>query len=102
MNWRNSDSGHQPGYKEGEDHYYTYPNTELFPDFAPPGTAWFDFIESKGLRTYFNDHPFPANNGSAFQTTPAEVNFRWDGLSLWMSRGLTFWWSVCSFYLYSR
>ena len=74
------------------DHYYTYPNTDLFPDFNDPGTGWFDYLESEGLRTYFNDHPFPANNGSALQTTPAEVQFRWDGLSLWMSRGLTYWW----------
>jgi alpha-glucosidase (family GH31 glycosyl hydrolase) len=42
--------------------------------------------------TYFNDHPFPANNGSAFQTTPDEVSFRWEGLASWMERGLTYWW----------
>ncbi len=38
------------GYEDGMDHYYTYPNTELFPDFADPGTGWFDFIQSEGLR----------------------------------------------------
>ena len=45
-----------------------------------------------GLRTYFNDHPFPTNNGTALQTTPDEVAFRWEGLSRWLSRGLTYWW----------
>jgi hypothetical protein len=50
MNWRNSPTNHQDGYEDGMDHYYTYPNTELFPDFADPGTGWFDFIQSEGLR----------------------------------------------------
>eukprot|EP00463_Aulacantha_scolymantha_P002959 TRINITY_DN370_c0_g1_i1.p1 TRINITY_DN370_c0_g1~~TRINITY_DN370_c0_g1_i1.p1 ORF type:complete len:484 (-),score=92.11 TRINITY_DN370_c0_g1_i1:134-1471(-) len=26
------------------------------------------------------------------QTTPKEVKFRWDGLSMWMAKGLTYWW----------
>lgn len=92
MNWRNADNGHMPDYKPYMDHYYTYPNTDLFPDFLGNGTGWFDFLQQQGLRTYFNDHPFPANNGSALQTTPAEVAFRWAGLSMWMARGLTYWW----------
>ncbi len=32
------------------DHYYTYPNTQLFPDFAGNGTGWFDFLQGHGLR----------------------------------------------------
>lgn len=94
MNWRNSPTNNQGDYQDGEDHFYTYPNTALFPDFAGQGTGWFDYLQNEGLRTYFNDHPYPANNGSAFQTTPAEVAFRWAGLSAWMARGLTYWWCV--------
>jgi hypothetical protein len=47
-----------------EDHLYDKPNTDLFPDFADPGTGWFDWLKGKGLRTYFNDHPFPTDNGT--------------------------------------
>ncbi len=35
-----------------------------------------------------SDHPFPV----ADQTTPNEVAFRWNGLSEWMAKGLTYWW----------
>jgi hypothetical protein len=38
------------------------------------------------------DHPFPADNGTALQTTPDEVTFRHDGLTKWLARGLTYWW----------
>jgi hypothetical protein len=31
MNWRNSPHGHQADFKPGEEHFYDYPNTELFP-----------------------------------------------------------------------
>ena len=34
------------------------------------------------------DHPFPIAN----QTTPQEVAFRYQGLSQWLERGLTFFW----------
>ena len=92
MNWRNSPYGHDSDYQKGDEHYYNHPNTGLFPDFANNGTGWFDFIQSKGLRTYFNDHPFPADLGKAYQTSKDEVNFRHDGLTHWMDKGLTFWW----------
>jgi len=36
----------------------------------------------------FNDHPFPVAN----QTTPAEVNFRYNGLQEWIGRGLNYFW----------
>ena len=41
-----------------QDGSYHHPNIGLFPDFAGNNTAWFDWVHSKGLRTYFNDHPF--------------------------------------------
>jgi hypothetical protein len=101
MNWRNTpwacgtckpcDPSKCP-YVDNSNHYYNYPNTDLFPDFANNGTGWFDFLKSQNLRTYFNDHPFPADLGKALQTSADEVNFRWDGLSHWMEKGLTFWW----------
>ena len=82
MNWR-SIANHT-------DRYYDHPNTTLFPNF----TEWFTFLKSKRLRTYFNDHPFPvaSRNAGGLQTSPEETAFRWQGLSEWMSRGLTFWW----------
>ena len=76
MNWRNT--------SHNQDHFYRYPDTALFKNF----TEWFEFLESKKLRTYFNDHPFPVAN----QTSPKEVAFRWNGLTEWMERGLTYWW----------
>jgi hypothetical protein len=51
MNWRDSPTLSQPGYQENWNHVYNHPNTELFPDFADPGTGWFDWLKSKGLRT---------------------------------------------------
>jgi hypothetical protein len=116
MNWRNTTCGARPvdhwmncGWQSNsssthsnakhnlsstcEDHYYNHPNTLLFPNF----TAWFGFLERKGLHTYFNDHPFPED----FQTTQKEISFRWQGLTEWISkgrytstsgRGLAFWW----------
>ena len=93
MNWRNSPRRHtKEGYSKDDNHYYNKPNTDLFPDFGNNGTGWFDYLKEKGLRTYFNDHPFPADLGKAYQTTKDEVSFRWDGLTHWLSKGLTFWW----------
>eukprot|EP00041_Stephanoeca_diplocostata_P020308 m.452147 g.452147 ORF g.452147 m.452147 type:complete len:772 (+) comp21535_c0_seq1:91-2406(+) len=66
------------------EHYYDRPNTDHFPNF----TEWFEFLEEHHLRTYFIDHPYP----HAPQLTQSEVDFRWDGLSHWLKRGITFWW----------
>ena len=79
------------------DHFYDHPNTDLMPGLSSnssedvPGLAaneWFEYIKSMKLRTYFNDHPFPVAN----QTTPKEIAFRYNGLSEWIGRGLTYWW----------
>eukprot|EP00038_Savillea_parva_P031202 m.83735 g.83735 ORF g.83735 m.83735 type:complete len:895 (+) comp9559_c0_seq1:81-2765(+) len=83
MNWRNT-SNHQ-------DWYYNHPAIpNLFDNF----TDWFAYLKGKNLRTYFNDHPYPvaSRNAGGLQTSPEEVAFRWNGLSEWMSRGLTYWW----------
>ena len=82
MNWRSMGPPGDAG------HFYNYSNTELFPDFADGSTKWFDYIHSKHLKTYFNDHPWPQGP----QTSPAEVRFRWNGLTSWLKRGLDFWW----------
>ena len=43
----------------------------------------------QGVRSFFNDHPFAV----APQTTPKEVQFRWDGLTSVMSTmGIDWWW----------
>ena len=77
MNWRNTSNK--------QDHFYTHPATKLFPDGFE---SWFQWLHARGLKTYFNDHPYPV----ADQCAPAEVAFRWQGLSSWMERGLDFWW----------
>ena len=100
MNWRNSPFGCDTckpcssscSYIQNSNHYYNNPNIDLFESFTNNGTGWFDFLENHSLRTYFNDHPFPADLGKALQTSTNEINFRWDGLSHWMQKGLTFWW----------
>jgi hypothetical protein len=92
MNWRESPHGHSPGFQPGQEHFYDFPNTALFPDFADPGTGWFEWLKAQKLRTYFNDHPFPTDGGKAMQTSKDEVAFRWAGLTKWLQRGLTYWW----------
>ena len=106
MNWRNTSKdnlypGTGPGHPYPEsgsqDHYYDHPNSNLYPGDGPYGssfTEWFDWLKSQKLRTYFNDHPFPvaARGEGGLQTSPEEIAFRWEGLTSWMERGLTYWW----------
>ena len=54
---------------------------------SPPWHCW---LKGQGLRTYFNEHPFPTNNGTAMQTSPDEVAFRHEGLTKWLANGLTY------------
>ena len=60
MNWRLTSPthrSHNPDYNFSD---YDHPNTTAFPDFADPGTGWFDWLSTTGgVRTFFNDHPFP-------------------------------------------
>merc|ERR1719210_692218 len=62
---------------------YNHPNPAFNMD------EWFGFLHKEGLHTYFNDHPYPMG----LQTSPKEVGYRWNGLTSWMGRGLTFWWA---------
>eukprot|EP00656_Telonema_subtile_P045294 TRINITY_DN5154_c0_g2_i1.p1 TRINITY_DN5154_c0_g2~~TRINITY_DN5154_c0_g2_i1.p1 ORF type:complete len:835 (-),score=119.33 TRINITY_DN5154_c0_g2_i1:273-2777(-) len=82
MNWRN--------ITDNQDHFYDHPDTALFPDFG----EWFEYLKSHKLRTYFNDHPFPVagRNAGGLQTSPEEIAFRWQGLTEWLLKGLTYWW----------
>eukprot|EP01043_Picozoa_sp_COSAG02_P030611 COSAG02_NODE_1962_length_10253_cov_6.942294_11_plen_440_part_00 len=98
MNWRHTEAvsygaqaqkGQAAGEVGTQDHYYDHPNEQLFPGNGPYGssfTEWFDWLKSHKLRTYFNDHPFPvAGRGEGgLQTSPEEVQFRWEGLTSWM------------------
>ena len=66
-------------------------NTTLFPGLAGANDTeaeWFSWLHKQGLKTYFNDHPFPQDK----QATVDEVQFRYDGLSSWMKKGLDYWW----------
>ena len=58
----------------GQDRYYDHPDTALFPNFG----EWFDLLRAKGLRTYFNDHPFPvaSRNAGGLQTSKEEAGLR--------------------------
>ena len=79
-----------------DEHYYDRPNGTLFPGLvgrrdggsAQPGEEWFAWLRHRNIRTYFNDHPHPVSR----QCSPAEVGFRWKGLSEWLRAGLDFWW----------
>jgi len=72
-----------------QEHTYQ-PNADLFPDLP----EWFGWLKSKGLKTYFNDHPFPVaqRGGGGTQTSKEEVLYRWNSLTNFMKQGLTFWW----------
>jgi hypothetical protein len=108
MNWRKTCGGERScnGIK-GREHIgeynssdYDHPNTALFPGFKDHGTDWFDWLSTTGgVRTYFNDHPYPANctimnidgrrsQTPCHQTSSEEIAYRWEGLSKWLSRGL--------------
>merc|ERR1719245_2793545 len=77
MNWRR--------VKNNMDMEYNHPNNTSFPDLV----GFLSYLKSdKKLRTFFNDHPMPA----ATTLSKKEVNFRWDGLTSWMEKGISFWW----------
>mmetsp|Transcript_46842 Transcript_46842/g.102419 ORF Transcript_46842/g.102419 Transcript_46842/m.102419 type:complete len:871 (+) Transcript_46842:27-2639(+) len=82
VNWRFT-SGNQ-------DYTYDHPDTNAFPNM----TEWLVYLKSKGLRTYFNDHPMPVawRSAGGGQTSLEETSFRWNGLTEWLARGVTFWW----------
>ena len=68
-----------------------YPDLGRYPGFGSNtsrSAPFIDWLHAQGLRTFFNDHAWPVAN----QTDPAEVGFRWDGLTSWMELGLDFWW----------
>ena len=68
------------------------PNTYLFPDY--PG--FFDWAHQRNLTVFFNDHPMVPDPASEhYETAPAEIAFRWDGLTKMMDMGLDFWWFDC-------
>jgi hypothetical protein len=52
MNWRETD--------DNKDHFYDHANTALFAGLNnsknDTHTEWFEYLRSKKLRTYFNDH----------------------------------------------
>jgi hypothetical protein len=95
MNWRGAKwSGHPT-----EECFYNYTNTSLFPNM----TRFLDFEHARGVRGYLNDHPCKCNERqprpqqcaggkNPEPTSPAEVQFRWDGLTAMLEKGIDFWW----------
>ena len=47
-----------------------------------------EFEHDHGLHVYLNDHP----KDMAPETSPAEIAFRFAGLTSMLRRGLDFWW----------
>ena len=88
INWRyNSFGGNKctkafPG--QTCEYYYNQTNLTRIPNI----TALFEFEHDHGLHVYLNDHP----KGMAPETSPAEIAFRFAGLTSMLRRGLTFWW----------
>eukprot|EP00039_Didymoeca_costata_P001322 m.51572 g.51572 ORF g.51572 m.51572 type:complete len:1018 (+) comp10741_c0_seq1:186-3239(+) len=74
-------------------------NTTLFPDMD----GFLDWVHQKKLHIFFNDHPKPLDSGTSgagssdpnVVLAPAEIEYRWKGLTSWMDRGLDFWWYDC-------
>ena len=74
-------------------------NTTLFPDMD----GFFDYVHKHSLKVFFNDHPKPldvntSGSGSSnadIVLSPAEIEFRWKGMTSLMERGLDFWWYDC-------
>jgi hypothetical protein len=72
------------GWRAGASTGYL-PNTNLFPDMA----RFIREAHAKNVRVLFNDHPQPTGvNG----LDPAEMKFRYDGLSGLLNDGLDVWW----------
>lgn len=80
MDWRIWANG-----EEGKGYFI---NTELFPDMA----GFYDYAHRQGLSVYMNDHPM----ANATQLSPAEVKFRYNGLTSLFDLGLDFWWCKIS------
>lgn len=60
-------------------------NPSLFPDME----GYLSWAKTEGkVRTYFNDHPM----SQLKQMEPAEVNFRYEGLTKMLGMGLDYWW----------
>jgi len=60
------------------------PDPQYFPDMA----GFFPKAHDKHVRIMFNDHPEPTGPS----LDPAELQFRWDGLTGLLEQGLDAWW----------
>ncbi len=76
MDWRIWANG-----EEGKGYFI---NKELFPDMS----GFYAYAHRQGLSVYMNDHPM----ANSTQLSPAEVKFRYDGLTSLFDLGLDFWW----------
>lgn len=47
-----------------------------------------DWVHKNNWVSFFNDHPMP----QADQLSQEEIDFRWEGLTSIMDKGLDFWW----------
>lgn len=76
---------------ETERHYVV--NKELFPDMK----GFLAQVHKLNVSMFFNDHPMTPTNlpGDFNETSPKEIQYRFDGLTSIMDDGLDFWWFDC-------
>lgn len=90
MDWRNHPCypySLTPGcenYTHADEAQYLL-NTDLWPDFE----GFVDFIKGRNISVFFNDHPMKVNS-SYVEMSPLEIQFRWDGLTSMLKKGLDF------------
>jgi len=74
------------GWRQGASTGYAA-NTNLFPDLP----RFFSEAHAANVRVLFNDHPEPLNT-NVDSLDPAELNYRFNGLSGLLHDGLDIWW----------
>jgi len=70
-------------WREGASHGYAV-NKTLFPDLE----AFIRAAHQRQVRLMLNDHPEPIDDA----LSPAEMQFRWQGLTSLLSKGIDVWW----------
>ena len=81
------------GWRQGASTGYQ-PNTNLFPNLP----RFIREAHAKNVKVLFNDHPEPlSTNVSGLEAT--ELNYRFDGLSSLLNKGLDIWWYDRNWYV---
>eukprot|EP00929_Paragymnodinium_shiwhaense_P095026 TRINITY_DN55986_c0_g1_i1.p1 TRINITY_DN55986_c0_g1~~TRINITY_DN55986_c0_g1_i1.p1 ORF type:complete len:844 (-),score=64.29 TRINITY_DN55986_c0_g1_i1:10-2508(-) len=65
-------------------------DTDLYPDIE----GYMAWLHERNISVFFNDHPMMLDT-TYIEMSPKELQFRWDGLTSIMEKGLDFWWFDC-------